>query len=470
MQSEGKAVIGLECHVQLHTASKLFCGCTTKATEPNSATCEICLGMPGSKPSLNEKALEFGLRVALALNCEINREFFFSRKTYFYPDLAKNFQITQFEIPLAKNGFVKLRSGKTVVIRRVHLEEDPAALVHEGGMASANYSLVDYNRSGIPLVEIVTEPVIDSPAEAREFLDELLNILNYLGVFVQGEDTLKVDSNISIKGSERVEVKNISGFQAVEKALLFEIERQRKALGKGGKVEREVRSFDEATGSTRSLRKKEFEEDYGYIFEPDLPSIELSEKQISDVKNALPELPQEKAQRLEKQFGLPAYDAKVLSSDISLAGLFDETAKTIDPKLSAKFLTRELLAILNHGNLSLSQLRLEANEITALLELLEKGMVSEKNAKEAMIKYVNEKIPPKEFLQKNNLLKDMKSDETAAIVEKVLNENPQAVEDLKKGETKALNFLVGLVMRQTKGKAEAREVQRMIEEMMKNAD
>ena len=206
-----KTVIGLEVHVQLNTKSKLFCGCSTKGDEPNSSVCEVCLGMPGAKPVLNKKAVDYALKVALALNCKVNKEFFFSRKTYFYPDLPNGFQITQYEVPVGEKGFLEV-DGKKINITRVHLEEDPASLVHSEGMQKSNYSLVDYNRSGIPLVEIVTDPDIESPEQARKFLDKLVTILNYLGVYAQGESVLKADCNLSIKGSERVEVKNVTGF------------------------------------------------------------------------------------------------------------------------------------------------------------------------------------------------------------------------------------------------------------------
>src|SRR3989344_4295540 len=239
-----KAVIGLEIHIQLDTESKLFCSCPTRASAgPNTAVCEVCLGMPGSKPVLNKKAVDYALMVALALNCRANREFFFSRKTYFYPDLAKNYQTTQYEVPVGEAGFLEV-DGKRVRIRRVHLEEDPASLVHEGGVGKSAYSLVDYNRSGIPLVEIVTEPDMESPAQARRFLDTLLTTLNYLGVYAHGESVLKADCNISLKGGERVEVKNVTGFRAVEDALEAEFARQKVAVAAGERIVQHTRGFD----------------------------------------------------------------------------------------------------------------------------------------------------------------------------------------------------------------------------------
>jgi aspartyl-tRNA(Asn)/glutamyl-tRNA(Gln) amidotransferase subunit B len=378
--------------------------------------------------------------------------------------MAKNFQITQYELPLAVNGFVQLASGKKVRIRRVHLEEDPAALVHEQGMRASNYSLVDYNRSGIPLVEIVTEPDLSNPAEAREFMDALLNILNYLGVFVQGVGVMKADANISLEGSERVEVKNISSFRDIEKALEFEAARQKAVLDRGEKVKKETRGFIVENDTTASLRSKESEDDYGYITEPDLSKIVVDDKWLVELKKRLPELPEQKAKRFEKEFKIAATDAKVLCSNLVLSRLFEEVAQTVKAELAARWLSRELLAIVNYDNHDLAELKLQASAIAELLELLQDGKVSEKNAKLAAIKYVNEKIVPTEFLKKNNLLSDLNQDAVILAVEKVLAENNKAFEELKSGNKKSLNFLVGLVMRQTQGKADARSVQKLIEE------
>ncbi|MDO8648027.1 MAG: Asp-tRNA(Asn)/Glu-tRNA(Gln) amidotransferase subunit GatB [Candidatus Diapherotrites archaeon] len=431
--------------------------------KPNSRVCEICLGMPGSKPSLNEKAVEMGLKVALALNCKINKEFFFSRKTYFYPDLAKDFQITQFEIPLGEKGSLNLKNGKTINITRVHLEEDPAALVHEAGISSSNYSLIDYNRSGIPLLEIVTDPDMETPEEAREFLDLLLNLLNYLNVFVLGKNVMKADTNVSMQGFERVEVKNVTGFKAVEDALKFEVERQTKLIAAGGKPIRETRSFDETTGKTRSLRTKETEEDYGYIFEPDLPVVEVSEEKIKKIKAELPELPEQKIKRIVKEKGLTEYEARVIVSDFELGKLFDEVSKKIDAKLSAKFLTRELLAILNHGNLSLAEAEIPAKKIISLLEFLQAGKINEKIAKETMIRIVSEKIDPLQYLSSQGLLSKLGGKELEEICKKIASENQKAAQDFANGSEKALNFLVGQAMRAAKGKADAKELQKIFE-------
>ncbi len=460
----GKPIMGLEIHVQLATESKLFCGCPTKAPqgEPNTACCEVCLGMPGSKPVLNKKAVDYGLMIALALNCEINREFYFSRKTYFYPDLAKDFQITQYEVPLAVNGYVELNSGKKIRITRVHLEEDPAALVHGEGLGKSAYSLVDYNRSGIPLAEIVTEPDIESAEEAREFLDHLLKILNYIGVYKLGEGVMKADSNVSIEGSERVEVKNVSGFRAVETALNYEVKRQQHMLSKGEKILRETRRFDEQKGSTMSLRKKETEADYGYIFDSDLTTVEIDGNMVKEARAKLPELHKDRAKRLAKEYRISDYDAKVISADLELGLLFEEAVK-VDVKLATTFLTRELLAILNRENLSLKEAEVDSEKIIALMKLLKGGKVTEKNAKLALVKYIAEKKDPVKFIEKEGLAKDLRGGEVENAVETFLKENQKAADDYRSGNKTAMNFMVGQIMRLTKGKAEPREIQRLLE-------
>ncbi|MBN1941632.1 MAG: Asp-tRNA(Asn)/Glu-tRNA(Gln) amidotransferase subunit GatB [Candidatus Diapherotrites archaeon] len=460
-------IIGLECHVQLNTDSKLFCSCTTKyGGEPNSACCPVCLGMPGSKPVLNKKALDYALKVALALNCRINEKFFFSRKTYFYPDMSKNFQITQYEIPVGEKGFVQLQSGKKIGIARIHLEEDPAALVHESGMHSSNYCLVDYNRSGIPLIEVVTEPDIASPQEAREFLDQLTTILCYLDVFDFEAGTLKADCNLSIKGNERVEIKNVTGKRNVEKALDFEAKRQAEAISTGKAIVRETRAFDEAKQITRSLRKKETEADYGYVFDADLTAFEISENELEKIREELPELHTDKAKRLVQEFGITEYDAKVISSDKFLSELFEEFAKNVSPK-TATFAVSGISSIAHYENKEVEEIadKIKVPELTALSRLLESGKINEKIFKEAAIAHVTLGKNPVEFVKKNNLFKDLDESNLKASVEKVVAANKSAFDDYKSGNEKALNFIVGLVMRETKGKADARAVKKLLEEM-----
>ncbi|MBI2652073.1 Asp-tRNA(Asn)/Glu-tRNA(Gln) amidotransferase subunit GatB [Candidatus Woesearchaeota archaeon] len=290
-------VIGLEIHIELDTKTKLFCSCPTKGSEePNTRTCETCLGMPGSKPVLNKKSVEFALKLCLALNCEISPELIFSRKSYFYPDMSKNYQISQYEMPLGRNGKLRLRNGKEIGITRVHIEEDPASLIHPVGLKESQYVLVDYNRSGNPLVEIVTEPDLTSPEEAREFMKQLITVLNYLEIFDINEGIIKADANVSIKESDytRIEIKNITGFKEIERALVYEVNRQKEEIKHHKKIEHETRAWDSEKGITFSLRKKETEEDYGYIIDTDLTVVEITDKLISDVKKNMPELAHDK--------------------------------------------------------------------------------------------------------------------------------------------------------------------------------
>lgn len=434
--------------------------------EPNSLTCPVCLGHPGAKPVLNEKAVELGVKVGMGLNCTINEDFFFSRKTYFYPDMSLNYQITQYEVPLAQGGKVVLPSGKVVRIKRAHLEWDPAALVHPSGMGGSSYVLIDYNRSGLPLIEIVTEPDLTSPQEAREFLNTLETILNYLHV-LKPDTTLKADCNISINGGERVEIKNISGFAAAQSALGYEIARQKQEVKSGKKIFQHTRAFNADTGATVELRKKETEDDYGYIFDPDLVRVSLSKDYLDSIKSSLPELPEQKVERLKKEFGLSDYDAKVLCGDFYLGKLFDELAGLkANPGVSARLLTREVLAILNHDSLSWKDVSITANETAPVVSLIVEGKVSDKNAKQALINYISgDKLPPAEYLKKNNLLISASID-LGAVADKIISSNQKAVIDFKSGNEKSLNFLAGLVMRETKGTASPQDVQRILKEKL----
>jgi len=463
---EDKVIIGLEIHAYLNTNSKLFCSCPTKTenTIPNSQTCPQCLGHPGSKPVLNEKATELTTKIGLALDCKINKEFFFSRKTYFYPDLASNYQITQYEIPVAEKGKLMLLDGKKIGITRVHMENDPAALVHPQGMQNSDYSLIDYNRSGFPLVEIVTDPHLSSPKEAREFLNILEGILTYLDVLMPAT-TLKVDCNISINGGNRVEIKNVSGFAAAEKALNFELLRQKRELRLNKKIEQHTRLFNAETGTTIEARKKETEADYGYIFDPDLTAIILDEEEIMRIKEDMPELPQQKAKKFVEKYKINEYDSLVLCSNKELGDLFESLVqKEASAELSAKLLTRELLAVLNHDSLTLKDVEINVNAIYDLIELMDSGKVSDKNVKQSMINYISgDKQSPKEYLEKNNLLISEEID-IDGITSAVLENNASAIDDYKAGNEKVLNFLAGLIMRETKGAARIDQVLEKLKE------
>lgn len=460
--------IGLECHVQLQTKTKLFCGCPNKFTEePNVYVCEQCLGFPGSKPRLNSKAVELGARIGIALNCKFPKEMFFSRKSYFYPDMAKNFQITQYEIPLAKGGH--LEAGKKIRIRRVHMEEDPARIVHVGGLMHAEYTLLDYNRSGVPLCEIVTEPDFSSAREARIFLAELSSILEYLGVLDPSvEGSMRVDANISV-AETRVEVKNISGFRDVEKALEYEIVRQNGVLRRGGKIDRETRAWDAVAGVTRSLRLKEEEEDYGYIFDGDLPKITL--KNIAEIKARLPELAKDKIIRYQKDMKVAEDLAVAITSEPSLAAMFEQVAESMNTpqgvQLAARWFAGGIKKTLNYSSLRMKDTALKPGHIEKLLKLVEEQKLTEKAAELLFRDMVLKPQDPEEMMKARGVGRIYDEKELEPFVKEAMNENAQAILDYKTGKPEAFHFIVGQVMRKTKGRGDPDTIRKLLSKRLK---
>jgi len=375
--------IGLETHVQLNSKSKIFCGCRNPVNlaeepEPNTLLCETCLGLPGSKPRANKAIVEMAIKVAVALDCAIAKETFFSRKTYFYPDMNKNFQITQYEVPIAEGGHV-ISSGKKIRIRRVHMEEDPSKIVHVGGIGG-RYTLLDYNRSGTPLIEIVTEPDFTSPTEARLFLQKLASILEYLGVYdSSSKAVLKSDANISLSGGERIEVKNITGTKEIEQALNYEITRQKSVLNRGGKIIQATRMWNPDAGVTKEMRTKETEEDYGYIMEPDLTKIDSLDGLAIRLKKSLPELPDQKQKRFVKQFKISDKMAESLVSDKDIAELFEFVVKKSDPKVAGTWIGVYLLKTLNWNGIRFRDSKLKKEWIADLIVMFEKGKQSQQD-------------------------------------------------------------------------------------------
>ncbi|MFH1511699.1 MAG: Asp-tRNA(Asn)/Glu-tRNA(Gln) amidotransferase subunit GatB, partial [Candidatus Woesearchaeota archaeon] len=343
-------VIGMECHIELATQTKLFCGCKRTGEElPNTRTCPVCLGHPGSKPAVNKQAINYALRLCLATHSKISPQLMFSRKSYFYPDMSKSFQISQYEMPLATEGKITLRSGKEIGLTRIHMEEDPAALIHPSGMQKSTYVLVDYNRSGNPLVEVVSKPELCSPEEAREYMKVLIEILNYLDIFEVDACIIKADANVSIRDSGyiRTELKNISGFKEIERAVKYEVARQRQEISEGRKILHETRAWDSETGTSFSLRSKETEEDYGYIIEPDLTRIDITDEWLHEVKGSMPELAQDKVKKFVNIHKLKPEDAQILAAEKRMAELFEKVAIEINPILAAKWLRRELVRVMN---------------------------------------------------------------------------------------------------------------------------
>lgn len=447
--------IGLECHVELTEGikTKIFCGCPNKGNDtPNTRTCPTCLGLPGGKPNFNKKVLEEALKIALALKFKINEETYFSRKSYFYNDLPSGFQITQYETPLGTKGIFD-----NINLIRIHMEEDPGKLIHEN-----NYVLIDYNRSGTPLVEIVTEPEFTSPEQVRLFLQKLITTLEYLGVYNRkSESSLRVDANISTT-AERVEIKNIGSIKEVEKALKVEIERQKKEPPKI----QQTRGWDPETQSSILLRTKETELDYGYIEEPNLPKITISKELIEQIKRTLPELADKKSQRFIKQYKIKTKDAKVLTSDLALANLFEKVAQKIDNTLAARWFVREIPKIINYTKKTIQEMNITEKEITELLILLQNNKITETTAQKTLEKLSQEIFSPKEYIEKENLTLISSEKQLEEITTKIIQKNPKVVQDYKNGEEKSFHFLMGLIMRETKGTANPKIVEKILKEKL----
>ena len=458
-----ETVIGLEVHLHLSTRSKVFCGCSTEFGQvPNSQTCPVCLGFPGSLPALNEEAFRCAIKVALALNCEIQKSIKFDRKNYYYPDLPKNFQISQYDMPLSYNGFVDISSEgsrKKIRIKRVHLEEDAGKLIHPEDGSS---SLVDFNRSGIPLLEIVTEPDIATPAEAYDYLTRLKAILEYLEVSDcdMEKGSLRCDANISVrpKGDDKlgtkVELKNMNTFKGVRQALEYEIKRQVTLVKDGERIVQETRLWDANKAVTTSMRSKEEAEDYRYFPEPDLVPFVVDRDIIEKIKEGLPELPEAKSARFVKEFGLSEYDAGIITGQIELANYFEECAKIYtNKKVIANWLMGDIMAQLNAKNIEIEKLGISPAGLVSLLDMIDSGAISGKMAKEILIDMVETKKPPDEIVRSKGLAQISDVKELERIVNMVLKREERSANDYKKGKKNALAFLVGQIMKKTKGKA-----------------
>lgn len=468
---EREVIIGLEIHCQLNTRSKMFCGCSTdfRDDEPNTHTCPVCLGLPGSMPMVNRRAIEFALKVGKALNCTIREESEFSRKNYFYPDLNKAYQITQYDKPLAEWGKLLVdgdNGEKEVRITRVHLEEDPGRSVHMGTTDRGKYTLVDYNRAGIPLIEIVTEPDLRSPKETRKFLNKLRATLEYLNVFdSEKEGSLRVDANISLKGSVRVEVKNISSYKGVEKALTFEITRQRNLLRRGQTVARETRHFVEARGITTSSRSKEEENDYRYFPEPDLLPLKVA-SWVDSI--SLPELPDARRERFISQYGILAEHAKTLTGGLKLAEFYESVA-TEDPDLAATWTADYLLGELNYRDFSIDAM--PEGLFKELLSLLKSDTITDKSAVEILrlildaVKEGKEPEGPQDIVQRLGLAKSS-GVQVTKMIEEVIAEQPAAVDDYYAGKMQAVNFLVGQVMKKCRGRADPGHLNNLLKDIL----
>ncbi len=451
--------IGLETHVQLDTETKLLCSCPNEEAEkPNTNVCPTCLGHPGSKPQLNNRVLEQAVKTSKALQLNIEEEIYFSRKTYFYPDMSKNFQTTQYEVPVGQEGELEIKISdekKKIGIQRLHIEEDPAKLVHKGGSISkADYTLIDYNRAGTPLLEIVTKPDFTSPEQARAYLQELVKILEYLGIY-QSESSLSIksDANISIDGGERVEVKNITGTKGIEQALKYEVTRQKQLKKRGREVKQQTRSYDANQEITEKLREKETEEDYGYIFDPDLTYQDLGKDLQEKVAEEIPELPHEKFERFLQEYNLQPKMVEALITEKQMAKDYEKLSKNHEKDITASFLTGELRKVLNYNEESYEESGVKLEWISYILELIEEDKISDRNAELLVREIVAETKSPEQIIEDKDLLK-AEEDEVNQIVDKIIEENTDAVEDYREGKEDAINYLVGQVMQQSQGKAD----------------
>ncbi len=464
-------IIGLEIHCQLNKLkSKLFCGCSTRqqGLEPNVMTCPVCLGLPGALPVINKKAVEYAIMVGVALECRITEHTQFYRKNYYYPDLPRGFQITQYDYPIATGGVLTVDTDgveRAIRIRRVHMEEDPGRLVHQGSIDTSKFVLVDYNRSGMPLIEVVTEPDLRSPKEARRFINKLRNILEYLDVFDGSlEGALRVDANVSLKGGARVEIKNISSYKGVERALLFEISRQRSMRRRGIKVVQETRHYDDERNLTVTLRTKEQAEEYRYYPEPDLVPLSAREWEPR-IRAGLPELPDARRERFKARYGVSDNHARVMTAEIRLADYYERVATACEPRMAATWVADYLKGELNYRDMDIKD-AFPPESMVYILEQLGKGVITDRGAVEVMRALLDgEAGHPKDIILSRNLAR-VETDITRDAVAEVYKENMAAINDYRSGKMQALNFLVGKVMDKTRGRADPAEVNRLLKELL----
>ncbi len=478
---EYESVIGLEVHAQLLTESKIFCGCSTKyGSPPNTQTCPVCLGMPGVLPVLNKKAVEYAIKMILAVGGTVHHKSIFARKNYFYPDLPKGYQISQYEKPLSTGGFIEIETDsvrKKIGITRIHLEEDAGKSLHPEGESEEETS-VDMNRCGVPLIEIVSEPDISSPLEAYLYLVKLKQIVEYLGICSGNmeEGALRCDANVSVrpKGAEKfgvnTEVKNMNSFRGVEKALTYEIIRQIEILDAGGTVEKQTLLWDEKKQMSFAMRTKEESHDYRYFPEPDLITLAISEEWIDEIKKCLPELPDQRKQRFVTEFKIPEYDAGVLTSSKELADYYEECMKNHpDPKTVSNWVMGEVLRELNEGKIEIKNFKIAPTDLTDLLKQIDEGTISGKMAKEIFHQIAQTGKSASQIISEKGLTQISDEKELSRIVDEVLTENPKNVKMYYAGKDKLYGFFVGQVMKKTQGKANPQLVNEILKVKLSEA-
>lgn len=485
-ENKYETVIGLEVHSQLATKSKLFCSCPVPADSPapNTCICPVCTGQPGTLPVLNKSAVELSVKAAVSLGCALNETSIFARKNYFYPDLPKGYQISQYDKPLAEHGFIEVTVqpskkeepySKRIGITRVHMEEDAGKLLHAIGSQELDYSLVDFNRCGMPLIEIVSEPDMSSPEEAYQYLVELKNILRWIGAsncdMEKGELRCDVNLSLRLKGEKKfgtkVEIKNLNSFKAVKDAVCYEISRQEKALGAGERIIQETRLWDDRSGSTISMRSKEEAHDYRYFPDPDLVPLRPDTSWVKEIKSSLPELPQKRKERFVSEYGLSLYDAGVLSSEKELSEYFEICVSTgVSAKLCANWITTELLGRLNAEKLDIPGSPVSPSSLAGLVSLIESGKISGKMGKDVFEQMWKTGKSAKEIVESAGLSQVSDSGQIEAWAKEAVAENPKAAEDVRKGNEKAVGALVGAVMKKSKGKANPGIVNSILKELL----
>lgn len=483
VKTEYEAIIGLETHCQLSTNTKIFSNSSTAfGADPNTNIDPVCMGLPGVLPVLNAKVLEYAVKTGLALNCQIARYSKFDRKQYFYPDLPKNYQISQYDLPIAEHGWIEIElvddagnpSRKRIGITRLHMEEDAGKLVHAGSerLSGSTYSLVDYNRAGVPLVEIVSEPDLRTGQEAAEYAQELRRIVRYLGVSDGNmqEGSLRCDVNISVRpvGQEKfgtkVEIKNMNSFSAIQKAIDYEIERQIAAIESGEKIVQETRLWEEGSQRTSSMRVKEGSSDYRYFPEPDLAPIEVTQAELDSWLSELPQLPANKRHYYENELGLSAYDTRVLTEDKPVADYFESAiAKGANPKSAANWITQDIAGYLNKQKLTISEIKLTATNLADVITRIENGKISNAQAKEKLTDLLNG-VSPEEAFAGQELISDRTILEP--IIDEIIAANAQQVEKYRKGNTNLKGFFVGQVLKKTDKRAEPKLTNQLVEEKL----
>ncbi|ERT09619.1 aspartyl/glutamyl-tRNA(Asn/Gln) amidotransferase, B subunit [Lyngbya aestuarii BL J] len=486
VKTEYEVIIGLETHCQLSTETKIFSSSSTAfGADPNTNIDPICLGLPGVLPVLNQKVLEYAVKAGLALNCKIAPYSKFDRKQYFYPDLPKNYQISQYDLPIAENGWLEIEivdedgnaTRKKIGITRLHMEEDAGKLVHAGssGLSGSTHSMVDYNRAGIALIEIVSEPDIRSGIEAAEYAQELRRIVRYLGVSDGNmqEGSLRCDVNISVRPvgqkefGTKVEIKNMNSFSAIQRAIDYEIERQIEALETGEKISQETRLWEEGSQRTISMRSKEGSSDYRYFPEPDLPPIEVSPEQLEGWKAQLPELPAQKRHRYETELGLSPYDTRVLTDDCSISEYFETAVQAgADTKQAVNWVMGDITAYLKNEKLTISEIALKPDGLAELIGLIDAGTISGKIAKDILPELLVKGDSPKKLVEKKGLIQISDTGELESIIDEVLADHPSEVEKYKGGKTKLKGFFVGQIMKKTQGRADPKLTNQLLEKRL----